>query len=189
MDNFDAIKDLGQAKSVLENLPKNPLQMLLQNQLNTVVEQLRNSVAKKDFDASGDLRKSFVTTKPNFKNGTLEIGVEANYYYKFLDQGVNGSKINRGAPKHEKEPKRDKSFKQHIDEWIKFRGIKPKGKIYKSSYKSLNFLIRRSIVENGKEPTHFVAEVVNDKLINNMSQEISNLVGRAIEVKITLEHG
>ena len=163
--------------------------MLLQNQLNTVVEQLRNSVANKDLDASGDLRKSFVTTKPNFKNGTLEIGVEANYYYKFLDQGVNGSKVNHGAPNWGAQPKGDKTFTQHIEEWIKFRGIKPKGEIYKWSYDSLNFMIRKTIIENGKEPANFVAEAVNDKLIDNMSQEISNLVGRAIEVKITLEHG
>lgn len=188
MANFDEIKNLGQAKSVLENLPKNPLQQLLQDQLNDVVLKLRDGVAKHDLDASGDLKKSFVTTKPNFKSGTLEIGIEANYYYKFLDQGVNGSKINRGAPNWGAQTNSGKFFKQHIDEWIRFRGIKAKGKVTRTTYDSINFLIRRSIIEKGKEPTFFVAEAVNDRLIDNMSQEISNLVGRTIEVTITLQH-
>lgn len=187
--DFSQIKDLGQAKSVLENLPKNPLQLLLQEQLDGVVQQLRNSVSNHDLDASGELKKSFVTTKPNFKNSTLEISVEANYYWKFLDQGVNGTKINRGAPTWGQQPYRGESFKQKVDEWIRFRGITPRGKVYRSSYDSLNFMIRKSIVEKGKEPTYFVDDVINERLINNMSEEITNLVGRSIEVRITLEHG
>lgn len=186
--DFSQIKNLGQAKSVLDNLPRNPLQLLLEDQMNEVIDALRNSVAKHDLDASGDLKSSFVTTKPNFSKGTLEIGVEANYYYKFLDQGVNGAKINRGAPNWGSQTYGSISFRQAIDDWIRFRGITPKGKIYRSSYDSLNFLVRRSIVEKGKEPTFFVAEAINNRMIENMSTEITNLVGRSIEVLITLQH-
>lgn len=186
--DFSKIENLGQAKSVLENLPSNPLQALLQEQLNDVVQKLRNSVAQHDFDASGDLRKSFVTTKPNFSNGTLEISVEAEYYWKFLNYGVNGSKINRGAPTWGKQPSRGVTFKQEIDSWIKLRGITPRGKVYKNSYDSMNFLIRKSIIEKGKKPTNFVDDVITPALSDKMSQEISNLVGRSIEVFISLQH-
>lgn len=182
--DYSKLSSIGRAKDVLDNIPNNPLQLLLQDQFNDLVDKLRQSIDKHDISTYGTLKNSIVPVTYKAQNGVLEIGIEAEFYWKFINYGVNGTKIHRGAPNWGKQPQGRQTFKQAIDSWIRGRGIRVRDS--RMSYDSLNFLIRKSIVEKGKEPRPFVDDVINEQLLANMEAEITNFVGRAIEIRLNL---
>lgn len=173
--------NLGQAKSVLNNTGSNPLGELLVFLMQDVIDQLRQSIDKYDISASGNLKQSLRPTKVTVNGSEVNVGIEADYYAKFINYGVNGTKVNHGAPNWGSIPQ-DKSFEAAIDEWITHRGITLPSAF--SSYESFNPVIRRSIIENGKKPRPFINDVLTPELTKKLQQPIEKLLGRAITLII-----
>lgn len=175
--------NLGSSKKALSNDPKSPLAQLLELFTNDIVDDLRTSLDKHDADASGNLKQSIVPTKTKVKGSEVSIEIEAPFYWKFVNFGVNGSLINRGAPNWGKQSSGGwQEFEREIGEWIRNRGITLSEQF--TSYKSLNYVIRKSIKEKGKAPRPFFSDVVNDTLIRELEEPISELMKRAITIKI-----
>ena len=177
--------NLGSSKAVLDNAPNNPLAQLLQVQVNDIVKDLRTNLDKYNADASGNLKQSIAPTKASVKGSEVSVEIEAPFYWKFVNYGVNGSLVNRGAPNWGTQSGGGgwKEFEKEISSWIRSRGITLPSQF--SSYESFNYVIRKSIREKGKQARPFFSDVVNDALIRELSEPISILMGRAIEIKIT----
>lgn len=176
--------NLGSSKQALQSNPKSPLAQLLELQVQDIISDLRDSLDKWNADASGNLKQSIAPTKVSVKGDEVNIAIEAPFYWKFVNYGVNGSLINRGAPNWGRQDNTGgwEEYARKIDEWIRNRGITLAPQF--SSYKSFNYVIRKSNKEKGKEPRPFFSEVVNDALIRELEEPISELMKRAITIVI-----
>jgi hypothetical protein len=163
--------DFGEAESILSNTSNSPLSQLLLDLTNELIVDLRKELVKSR--ASGNLEQSIVPSKINPES----IEVTAPYYWKYINYGVNGTIINRGAPTHGQAPKTGLSFHDAIKKWIYDKGIPiPQG----STHDGLAYAIQKRLVTNGIEATHFYDKVVTPQRVEEMSKPISALLRESI---------
>jgi hypothetical protein len=173
----------GTSKDVLNANSNSPLSDLLRELAQDVTKQLVESLDKHQVGASNNLRQSIQPEKQVTINGNeVTIGINADFYWKFVNYGVNGSEVNHGAPNWGTQPPQDKSFHQAIIEWIPTTGSTLPEAF--ASYDSWAWAIQKSIAKNGKEARPFYTDVVNDSLVEQLREPISNLLGRSITINI-----
>ena len=118
-----------------------------------VVQQSRSNLTKGKKNASKRLYDSIGYTIVN-ENGKLSIEFEMEDYGEFQDKGVSGKKRKYDTPYSYKDKMPPPSA---LDKWIVRKGLKgtrdEKGKFI--SRKSLQFMIARSIYNNGIKPSLF----------------------------------
>jgi len=177
--------NLGTSTAILNNSTGNPLGELLVSLTQEVIDRIVQKGQDYNINASRNLTQSFVPTEVEYTGKEVNVGLSADFYWKYINFGVNGTVINHGAPTHGKAPSGTPSFEQAIGKWIIDRGItldgRPNGA---ETYDQLNYLMRRAISENGKAPRPFVTDVINDNLINVLRAPIEKVLGRAIQVNI-----
>lgn len=163
--------DFGEAESILSNTANSPLSQLLLDLTNELIVDLRKELEKSR--ASGNLEQSIIPSKINPES----IEVTAPYYWKYINYGVNGTEVNRGAPTHGRAPKTGLSFHDAIKKWIYDKGIPiPQG----STHDGLAYAIQKRLVTNGIEATHFYDKVVTPQRVEEMSKPISVMLRESI---------
>jgi len=131
-----------------------------------------------------------------------------NDYWKFVNEGVDGTKKNWGSKYAFKGKNINQQAvlkfikKRHINidlsqkRSTKIKGIKTKGirQKYKqmsldAKRKSLAFVIGRSIAEKGIKPTHFMDDVLNDDRKNELKMMLKPLIEKSyiLEIKTALD--
>lgn len=176
------VSDLGTAQDILEGDPSSPLAKLLQDMMQEVTDQLVSSLAQYDAVASGNLMQSIQPSATAELDGDiLSVSISAPFYWKFVNYGVNGTEVNRGAPAWGTVPQ-DRSFHASIMDWVRNRGISLPKQF--GTYDSFAWAVMKSIQKKGIEKRPFFTDVVNDKLYDYFQESISTLIGRAITVKI-----
>jgi hypothetical protein len=181
-DLIDSL-DSGRAESILKNTSDNPLTELLLRLTNEIIEDLRkqllvpNSEGHKSY-ASGELAQSL---KPTKLSPEL-IETYAAPHWKYINYGVNGIKVNRGAPTHGKAPKGNMTFYESIRKWIYDKGITPNEEGI--TREQLAGMIVNSVRMKGIEATHFFDKVVTQERKKEMATSISNLIGQSIKLII-----
>ncbi len=185
MVNEDSILrqlNLGSSKEVLRNSPASPLAQLMTALAQDVTDQLTTSLDKYEISASNNLKQS-ITPQPVVidKNG-VTVAISADFYWKFVNYGVNGSEVNHGAPAWGTQPPQDKSFHQSILDWIPFRSIALPEQF--SSFDDFAWAIMANKKKNGEAPRPFFTDVVNQKLISYLQEPIERVIGEAIKVRI-----
>jgi len=174
---------VGNAKAILDGTVGTPLDELLKSLVQDVTNDLVESLDKYDISASSNLRQSIVPEPNVTKDGSVvSIGIKADFYWKFVNYGVDGTVVKHGAPHHGVQPKGEKSFHTSILDWISNRGITLPTQF--STYESFAFAIMGSIKRDGKAPRPFFTDVVNDTLILKLEKPISEFFKEAITVKI-----
>jgi len=175
--------NLGQAKKVLQAKKGSPLEELLKTLCQDVSDQLVESLDSHGVKASLNLRQSIKPDSQVTINGSeVTIGINADFYWKFVNYGVNGSEVGHGAPDWGTQPAQEKSFHQAILDWIPYTGTTlPDGF---SSYDSFAWAIQTNIAKKGKEARPFYTDVVNDELVEYLRKPISDLLGRSIQINI-----
>jgi len=175
--------NLGSSKSVLEGNPSSPLAELLKELTQDVTDQLKKSLDSYGVGASMNLRQSIVPHKQAKLDGdTISVGIDADFYWKFVDKGVNGAEVNHGSPAWGQQPAQTTSFHQAILNWIPTTGSTlPQGF---DSYDSWAWAIQTNIKKHGKKARPFFTDVVNDTLVEQLAKPISKLLGRAIKINI-----
>lgn len=83
-----------------------------------IIDTLIDVMREKDVEASSNLIQSL---EPETKSG--EIVIYADYYWKFVDKGVNGLLQNRNSPYSFKFVPASKKHALAMIEWAKFRGM------------------------------------------------------------------
>lgn len=172
--------NLGTSKQVIAAEPGSPLALLVQGLQQEVIDRITKSIDKWDVKASNRLKQSIVTVDDS-KPGVISIGITANFYWKYVNYGVNGTKKNWGSPTWGPPPAATISFKQSILDWIKDRGIKARPG---QTYEQMAFAIMRGIKENGIEPRPFMTEVINKELTVYLEQAIAQVYAAAIQIEI-----
>lgn len=173
---------LGTSKEVLNASPKSPMAELLQRVVQDVIDQLSERIDHYAISASENLKQSLTPTNVESKGGTVSISIDAAFYWKFVNYGVNGTEVNHGAPAWGKQPAQEKSFHKAILDWIPTTGTTLPEQF--TSYDSWAWAIQESIKKHGKAKRPFFTDVVNEALIEQIREPISNLLGRAITVNI-----
>lgn len=184
MSDADIINSLnfGRSEDILKNTSDNPMTDLLLKLTNELIEdwrkqlQVPNSKGHKPY-ATGDLTQSLrpVNIKPD------SIETAGAPHWKYVNYGVNGIKVNRGAPTHGPAPKGNLSFYQAIKKWLYDKGITPPDGYTVEQYAGM---IKNSVRMKGIEATHFFDKVLTEQRVDEMSQRVSDLVGAAIRVVI-----
>ena len=175
--------NLGQAKSILSGKKGTLMEELLKSLCQDVSDQLVESLDSHGVKASLNLRQSIKPESQVTINGSeVTIGITADFYWKFVNYGVNGSEVNHGAPSWGTQPPQEKSFHQSVLEWIPTTGSTlPSGF---ASYDSWAWAIQNSIKKKGQEARPFFTDVVNDELVEYLRKPISDLLGRSIQINI-----
>jgi len=180
VSDADIINSLnfGRSEDILKNTSDNPMTELLLRITNELIEDWRKQLISDKSYATGDLAQSLrpVNIKPD------SIETTGASHWKYINYGVNGIKVNRGAPTHGKAPKGDLSFYDAIYKWIGDKGIVPKDKGI--TREQLAGMIVNSVRMKGIEATHFFDKVLTEQRVDEMSQRVSDLVGAAIRIVI-----
>lgn len=197
MGEFSGLDGLGRAKSILDNKPDNPLAELLEVEMNRVIDLIRFEIEDLKVDAGGNLKASIGIAEIDYSDGKMSIAVNGAHYWKYINYGVNGLRDYNFAPDYKDTsvwgvpPPSLKTFEECVKEWIIFRDIRPEpdidGNITEQDRQELLDRIMAGIMIKGKKRRPFVDNVVNENLSKELSEKVSNLVGRAIEVTIKNE--
>lgn len=179
MNDADIINslDFGRSEDILKNTSDNPMTELLLRLTNELIEDWRKQLINDKSYATGDLAQSLrpATIKPDL------IETAGANHWKYINYGVNGIKVNRGAPTHGKAPKGNLSFYEAIYKWIGDKGIVPNEGMTREQ---LAGAIVNSVRMKGIEATHFFDKVLTEQRVDDMSQRVSDLVGAAIRTVI-----
>tara|TARA_R110000868_G_scaffold109565_1_gene297792 strand:- start:731 stop:1318 length:588 start_codon:yes stop_codon:yes gene_type:complete len=174
--------NLGTSGDILNNSPDSPLGSLLKDLVQGVVDELGRSLDKYGVRGTNKLKQTMHPTPVSIGANGVEVGISAEFYWKFVNYGVNGSEVNRGAPSWGSVSSPDMSFKESISIWRAAKGIAlPEG--FKDYEAFDNFIMYR-VVTQGQEPRPFFTDVVNERLVDVLKKPIEKLIGRAIAVKI-----
>lgn len=118
-----------------------------------VVRDSKQSLKQQKKIASGRLYKSIQGSPVKVTENSLEFNISMEDYGTFIDKGVSGVKRKFSTPYSYKDKMPPMSS---LDKWIVRKGIAPrdeKGQFIKR--RSLQYLIARSIYENGIKPSLF----------------------------------
>jgi hypothetical protein len=173
----------GSSKQVLENKGNSPLSRLLVSMSEDVVERLQQALVDRGINTSSQgLSQSLAVTEIKFEGESLTVGISGEFYWKYINYGVNGTEIHRGAPNWGPAPTGSQSFKQAIGEWIPQRGLQLPPSF--SSFESFTYAIMTNIRKFGKEARPFFEDVVNERLVDELRGPVEAVLGRAIEISI-----
>lgn len=183
-EDLSYLNNLGitQAQNALNGSRDSPLTKFLQVSAQEIVNELRQKLVDYDANASRNLAQSIQPTKVSVSGNEVSIGIEAPFYWKFVNYGVNGSLIDRGAPSWGVQPKGQWSMSQALKNWEEHRGITHVNG--QSSWRSKSHVEGMSMQERGQIARPFYSDVVNDALIKELEKPLTELMGKAITIKI-----
>lgn len=175
--------NLGTSKEVLENRGNSPLSELLTSLSEEIVDRLRQALVDRDINTSSQgLSQSIGISEIKIDGDQVNVAISAEFYWKYVNYGVNGTEINHGAPAWGPAPSGEQSFSQAIREWIPQRGLQLPPEF--SSFEQFTYAIMTNIRKFGKEARPFFQDVVNERLVEELREPITNVIGRAIEISI-----
>ena len=174
--------NVGSSKAILNNTPSNPLSALLLKLTQDVIADLRKAIAARDVDASRNLSQGIKPTKVIYSGKSVSVGVTMDFYWKYVNYGVNGTEVSHGAPNWGKAPGSGVSFHDSIKNWISQKGIGLPEQF--KTYDSFAWAVQNSVVKNGQKPKPFFEDVINDQLINVLKKPIQKLLGKSIKLNI-----
>lgn len=160
-----------------------------------LVDEAQKNLIKNNSIASGNLSESIIAGEPEASGGTVSIDVAMNFYGRFVDKGVKGTrggKSNAGYFfKYELPSKKmvaalkewmdrgkisvreSKQFKVHGRHDAKSR------KLAKLSEVNAAYVISRSIKMKGLKPTGFM-----EKAIDTTTRTVADRLGQALKIDI-----
>lgn len=181
------LDDLGSDKEGLQ--PRDTLSelILLAGEL---VEDAQERLKKDNSNASGHLSESIAILDPVQSGNTVKLDIEMNFYGKFINKGVAGTKSGSGLYKF-KYDKPSKKMVEAIKEGIKSAkkktlNVNPKKTISKNEQKNVSiseigsaYAAARSIVQKGIKATGFM-----DLAIDNTEKKVKDRLGAALKIDI-----
>ena len=183
VEYFKNLITVGNSESILKGLPGTPLEGLLKDLMQDVADQLVIEMDRLDIAASRRLRQSIIPDKQVTKEGNVvTIGLSADFYWKFVNYGVNGTEVQHGAPSWGKQPPGEVSFHKSIMDWTLDRGITMPAQF--DTYDSFAWAVMANVRKKGKQARPFFTNVVNETLTTKIQKELSEFFKEAITVNI-----
>ena len=149
-----------------------------------VVKEARKNLTNKQKNASKGLYNSIAGNVKAMPN-SISIEFVMQQYGAFQDKGVSGTQKKYDTPfSYKSKMPPSKPF----EKWAKQKGIKPRGKDGRFiSYKSLGFLISRSIFRKGIKPSLFFTKPFEaafknlpDETIQAFALDVEELMSKTI---------
>jgi len=145
--------------------PKNVYEKFILNVGNKVTADLREFIQKNAMN-TGALAQSVVY----FPTGALSFEIQADDYYKFVDQGVNGIAVNHASQFSFRYPGVSYNMAKAIQEW---KGLEM----------SHAFAIASNIKQRGLKPKLITDNVINDKVLEMIAKDLTEITGLTFEIK------
>jgi len=174
--------NVGNAKTVLDNSNESPLAKLLKELNQAIIDDLQVSIQERDINASRNLSQGITPSDVIIRGSEVEVNISMDFYWKYINYGVNGTEVNHNAPSWGSAPTQTLSFHDSILAWKSDRGITlPEGF---ADYDSFTWAIQNSIIRKGKKPRPFYDDVINEKLVSILEAPIRRLLGESIKLTI-----
>lgn len=164
MADFDFLEEFGVSVAEAEQ-PQSVYEKFILNVGNKVTADLREYI-QKNASNTGALAQSVVY----FPTGALSFEIQADDYYKFVDQGVNGIGQNLGSQFSFKTPFVSYNMAKAIQEW-------------KGLDMSHAFAIATNIKQRGLKPKHITESVITDELLERIAKDLAEVTGLTFEIK------
>lgn len=157
-----------------------------------LIETAQDNLNKADKVASGALSESIIIIDPKIVNKTVEIPIQLLYYYKFIDQGVKGTK--KGSGKYSfKHDFPNKEMVKSIQKWLKKEGLKAKTDVGGKSITKREAR-RKKITDTTKNAAYGISVAVKQKgirktlfwtnAVKKAEREADRLLGDALKLDI-----
>jgi len=148
-----------------------------------VIQQSRSNLSKQKKSVTGDLYKSMsYNLQVNPNSFSLEFFMAD--YAMFVDQGVKGKLSTYSQSRNSPFSFRGKKPPmQPLADWAKSRNIRlrdEKGRYKKGNYRTIGFILQKSIYEKGIKASMFFTKPF-EKAFDNLPQEIVEAFGLDIE--------
>ena len=153
---FDFLDDFGISKG---ETPENVYEEFLKKTGEKVTKDLREYI-EQNASNTGALASSIVY----LPTGKLSFELKADFYYKFVDQGVNGLNGNMGSEYSFKLPYVTSKHARAIHEW--------KGIPYPEAY-----AVAMSIKKRGIKGKHITEKVITDDVLERIGKDLAAVTG------------
>jgi len=140
---------------------------------NAAMKQMRDNLGKRKAMASGKLAQSIQPDITTIGQGG-NVKILMLEYWEWLDQG---------RPPTRSKSKVNPTLQKSLEEWIRMKGIQVRGskeESLESRIKSLAFVIARKIHAKGYKAKPFVSPVINDKMLQQLSDSIGTYLSIAV---------
>jgi len=149
------------------------LQAELQKMGKYIVQQSRSNLTKGKQNVTKDLYNS-IGFDPSESKGVYSIKFDMDEYGEFVDKGVHGTKSSyvtaKDSPYRYKESSKLTGLEYHtgiFSKWAKKKRIRlrnEKGQFKQGNYKSIGFVLARSVKEKGIKPSFFFTRAFDNAL-------------------------
>ena len=174
--------NVGNAKNVLNGESNSPLGNLLVKLNQAIIDDLQQSIQARDVNASRNLSQGITPSDVIINGNEVEVNISMDFYWKYINYGVNGTEVNHNAPSWGSAPTQTLSFHDSILAWKSDRGITLPSNF--EDYDSFAWAIQNSIIRKGKKPRPFYDDVINEKLVKILEAPIKKLLGESIKLTI-----
>jgi hypothetical protein len=164
MAEFDFLEDFGVSVAEAEQ-PQSVYEKFILNVGNKVTADLREYIQNNAMN-TGALAQSVVY----FPTGALSFEIQADDYYKFVDEGVNGIAVNHASQYSFQYPGVSYNMAKAIQEW-------------KGMDMSHAYAIATNIKQRGLRPKHITDNVINDKVLEMIANDLTEITGLTFEIK------
>lgn len=136
-------------------------------------EQMRQG--KHDINASSSLMQSLQINSGSLSAfGDLSVQIEGDFYWKFLEYGVDGIEQNNNAPYKYTVAYPSRKFHEAILEWIPHTGHRKPPEF--KTYESYAWAIMMSIYKRGKKARPFVQGAINNIDFDKIEEELFKII-------------
>lgn len=155
-----------------------------------MVEEMQENLIESKHIATGKLAESITATKPEKTGTELLINILMNFYGKFQNKGVKGTRSGSGLYQFKTEFP-SIAMVEAISEWIKrsqrsIRTVKQydsygrhEGKLRSVAELDSAYAVARSIKMKGLKPSGFL-----DKAVESTRQKFSDRLGAALKIDV-----
>lgn len=158
-DEFDFLESFGVSVSDAKE-PANVYEKFILDVGNKITDDLRKFI-KENVNHTGALAQSVVF----FPTGALSFEIQADTYFKFMDQGVNAvGTTNHGSAYSFRTPYVGYNMANAIAEWA---GVDL----------SHGFAMASSIKQKGLKPRKITESVITDKVLERIANDLSEATG------------
>lgn len=156
-----------------------------------LIEDANKNLIRSKAISTGKLAESITAEEPIEYGTTLQIDISMNFYGKFINDGVNGTRRNLGSPYSFRNEYPSKNMVEAFQEWIKRAGIKVRTVKHLRNYGrseqrnrdvseiSSAYAMAKSIKMLGIKPRGFMTDA-----IVSADKKISDRLGLALRVDL-----
>lgn len=174
---------VGNAKSVVEGKKNSPLGNLLVELNQAIIDDLQQSIQARDINASRNLSSGITPSDVIINGNEIEVNISMDFYWKYINYGVNGTEVNRNAPSWGSAPSQSYTMGESLRHWETDRGILTQDGKY-TNWISKSKVEGKSLIQRGQKARPFYDDVINDKLVAVLEAPIKKLLGESIKLTI-----